>query len=330
MTETLGRATDGRADALHGQAIVVDGLAGTTFAFDELLAAGLTAAHVTVAAHHEGFAKTLEFIKDYYAALDTYSEKLLLVRTADDILRAKAERKLGLILGFQTSSPLDGDLTNLQVFQALGVRIVQLTYMGRNLAGDGCFEPRDEGLTYFGMQLVRELNRLGMVVDLSHVGWKTAAEAAALSTKPVLLSHSNPYALCRNRRNVPDELLKQVAETGGCIGVNAHPAILEVEPGRRPTLEDYLDVLTYLVRLVGVEHVSLGPDLFEGFTAWQALRWDRRYDEIDYPFGTTDGLGRASEIPHITRGLVARGFSDSDIERVLGLNLLRVFREVWR
>lgn len=319
-----------RADALHAKAIVIDGLAGTTFAFDELLAAGLTVAHVTVAAHNEGFMKALEFIKDYYAALDTYPDKLLLVRTADDIRRAKTEGKLGLVLGFQTASPIEEDLTNLQVFRELGVRVVQLTYMGRSLAGNGCFEPRDEGLTYFGMQLVRELNRLGMVVDLSHVGWQTASQAADLSTDPVILSHSNPYALCRNRRNVPDDLLLKVAQTGGCIGVNAHPAILETQKGQRPTMEDYLDVLTYLVQLVGVDHVSLGTDLFEGFTAWQALRWDRRYDEIDYPFGTTDGLGRASDIPGITRGLVARGFSDSDIEKILGLNLLRVFKEVWR
>ncbi|MGE5623732.1 MAG: membrane dipeptidase, partial [Methanocella sp.] len=107
MTSMPGADAAQRAAALHKGAVVIDGLAGTTFAFDELLAAGLTAAHITVAAHHEGFAKTLEFIKDYYAALDTYPDKLLLVRTADDILKAKAEGKLGLILGFQTSSPIE-------------------------------------------------------------------------------------------------------------------------------------------------------------------------------------------------------------------------------
>jgi membrane dipeptidase len=318
-----------RADALHGRAIVIDGLAGTTFAFDEL-AAALTAGHVTVAAHHEGFLKTMEFIKDYYAALDTYPDKLRLVRTADDIVEAKARGQLGLILGFQTASPIEDDLTNLGIFHALGVRIVQLTYMGRNLAGDGCYEPRDEGLTYFGMQIVRELNRLGMVVDLSHVGWKTAMDAVSMSTQPVLLSHSNPYRLCQNKRNVPDDLIRKVADAGGCIGVNGHPAFCELVPGQRPTLKEYLDILDDLVRLVGVDHVSLGTDLFEGFTAWQALRWNKRYDELKNPWGTVDGLGRAADIPGITRGLVVRGYSDSDIEKILGLNLLRVFRSVWK
>jgi membrane dipeptidase len=317
------------AEALHRNSIVIDGLAGTTFAFEKLMAAGITAAHITVAAHNEGFLKTLEFIKDYYASLDTYPEKLLLVRTADDILKAKREEKLGLILGFQTASPIEEDLTNLGIFYVLGVRIVQITYMGRNLAGDGCYEPRDEGLTYFGIQIVRELNRLGMVVDLSHVGWKTAADAIAVSTAPVILSHSNPYRLCPNKRNVPDELIKEVAAKGGCIGVNGHPAFCEVRPGMRPTLQDYLDIVDYLVHLVGTDHVSLGPDLFEGFTEWQANRWNRRYDELRNPWGTVEGLGRAADIPSITHGLLTRGYSDADVQKIIGLNLLRIFRTVW-
>jgi len=323
------QAVSDRARALHARALVIDGLAGTTFAFAELLAAGLTAAHVTVAAHHEDLRKTLEFIKDYYAALDAHASTLVLVRRAEDIEAAKAAGKLGLILGFQAASPIEDDLTNLAIFHALGVRIVQLTYMGRNLAGDGCFEPRDEGLTYFGMQIVRELNRLGMLVDLSHGGWQTAADAAALSTAPVLLSHSNPHRLCPNKRNVPDDLIRQVAKTGGCIGVNAHPAICMRTPGQRPTLQDYLDIVDDLVALVGIDHVSLGTDLFEGFVPWQHLRWNKRYDELKNPWGTVDGLSRAADIPTITEGLVARGYADADAEKILGRNLLRVFRAVW-
>lgn len=329
MTRTMTAEETRRADELHARSIVIDGLAGTTFAFDALIEAGLTAAHVTVAAHNESFIKAMEFIKDYYAALDAHPDKLMLVRTVDDILRAKAEGKLGLILGFQSAAPVEEDLTNLAIFKAVGVRVVQLTYMGRNLVGDGCYEPRDEGLTYYGMQMVRELNRLGMVVDLSHVGWKTAMDAASLSTRPVILSHSNPYALCANRRNVPDELLKKVADTGGCIGANAHPALCSLSPGRRPTLDDYLDVLDYMIRLVGIDHVSLGTDLFEGFAQWQHVRWNKRYDELRNPWGTVDGLSKAADIVGITRGLVRRGYSDSQIEKVLGGNLLRVFRAVW-
>ncbi len=332
MGEKVTEKVRQQADELLKESIVIDGLAGTTFAFDNLHAAGLTAAHVTVAAHNEGFAKTLEFIKDYYAALDVYQDKLLLVRTVDDIFRAKKENKVGLILGFQTASPIEDDLSNLQIFKAIGVRIVQLTYMGANLAGSGCYEPQDNGLTYFGMQIVRELNRLGMIVDLSHAGWKTAEQAIALSTEPVIMSHTNPYAICPNKRNVPDELLIQVAQSGGCIGVNGHPVLCQTRPGIRPSIHDYLDVMDYLVNLVGEDHVSLGIDLFDGFTRWQAFRWNRRYDELNAynKWGVTEGVAVEEDLWEINRQMVARGYSDIAIKKILGENLLRVFTTVWK
>lgn len=314
---------------IYTNAIVIDGLAGTTFAFENLMDAGLTAAHVTVAAHNEPFAKAIEFIKDYYAALDVYDDKMMLIRCAEDILQAKEKGKLGIILGFQTVSPVEEDLTNIRVFYELGVRVMQLTYMGRNLAGYGCYEPHDQGLTYYGMQIIRELNRIGIVMDLSHVGWRTAMEAVSMSKAPVILSHSNPYRMCSNRRNVSDELIQAVAQTGGCIGANAHPGLCERKPGVRPTIEDYLDIIDYLVDLVGIDHVGLGTDMFEGFQPWQHRRWARRYDELQNLWGTTEGFGVASDMPNVVIGLQQRGYQPEEIEKVLGGNLLRVFRETW-
>ena len=131
--------------------------------------------------------------------------------------------------------------------------------------GCGCYETNDTGLTYLGKTLVREMNRLGILVDLSHSGGERREEAIAISTQPVVFTHSNPYEKCPNRRNPPGRLLKAAAETGGVIGINGHPAICAVTADRRPTFDDYMDVLEYTVDLVGVDHVGLGPDLFEGF-----------------------------------------------------------------
>jgi membrane dipeptidase len=319
-----------RAEALYRRAIVVDALAGTTFAFDALRDSGLTAAHVTLAAHNDGFSRAIEWIKDYDAALEAHPDRLRLVRTGDDIRRSKADGRLGLILGFQTAGPIEDDVTNLGIFAQLGVRIIQLTYNQRNLAGSGCYEDSDQGLSYLGKTLIREMNRLGVLLDLSHSGWKTAADALAVARQPAVFTHANPYAKCRIARNVPDELIKAVAGTGGVIGMNAHPALCATRPGERPTLEDFLDVLDYTVALVGIEHVGLGLDLFEGFQPWQHVRWDRRYDELDNPWGSTERLAVQADIRRIAPALARRGYDEPAIEQVLGLNFLRVFDAVWK
>lgn len=324
----MSTATD-LGNAIHRQSIVIDALAGTTFSFEQLKRAGITAAHLTLAAHDEGFLRAIEWVKDYYAALQTYPHDLLLVRTAADIRRAKQEGKVGLILGFQTASPLEDDLTNLWIFAELGIRIIQLTYMGRNRVGYGCYEDDDHGLTYFGKTLIREMNRLGILVDLSHSGWKTAEDALAESKAPVVFTHSNPVSLCPNRRNVPDALLKAVAERGGVVGINGHPAICATDPNRRPAFNDYIKVLDYTVELIGIDHVGLGPDLFDGFTAWQAFRWDRRYDELDNPWGVTEGLAREADLLKVAPALIDLGYSEVEVQKILGLNFLRVFEAVW-
>lgn len=325
----MTRTKTKNAARLYEDSIVIDGLAGTTFAFEALSAAGVTAAHLTLAAHHEGFMRAIEWIKDYYAALQAHRATLKLVRTAEDIRAAKAEKKLGLILGFQSASPIEDDLTHLWIFAQLGVRIIQLTYMGANLVGAGCYEGIDNGLTYFGKTLIREMNRLGILVDLSHCGWKTAQDAIEMSTQPVVFTHSNPFEKCPNRRNIPDRLIKAVAHKGGVIGINGHPALCAVEHHRRPSFTDYMDMLDYTVNLAGIDHVGLGPDLFEGFTAWQAFRWDRRYDELDNPWGVTEDLAVESDLNRIAPEMAKRGYSPADIQKILGLNFLRVFDRVW-
>jgi len=317
------------SEELHTNSIVIDTLAGTTFNFGNLKKAGLTAANITVSAHNEGFLKTIENIKEYYSAMDIHDE-IILVRNYEDIINAHEKNKVGLILGFQTATSIEDDLSNIKVFKNLGIRIVQLTYMGKNSLGSGCYESNDDGLTYFGKQTIRELNRIGLVVDISHVGWETARDAIKITKEPIILSHTNPYNLCKNKRNVPDDIIKKVANTGGCIGINAHPALCHINENKRPTYKDYIKIIDYVVDLVGVDHVSIGMDLFDGFQKWQHFHWNRRYDELYSQWDYTEGMKEETDIKKITEELYnSKKYSDKDIKKILGENILRIFKEIW-
>lgn len=325
----MTKISEEEAHEIYRQSLIIDGLAGYTFAFDALKEAGVTAAHITLAAHNEGFLEAIEAIKDCYAALQAHPNLLLLVRSVSDIRRAKKEGKVALIFGFQTSSPVEDDLTNLWVFEELGIRIIQLTYMTRNLVGYGCYEEDDRGLTYYGKTFIREMDRLGLLIDLSHVGWKTAEEAIRVSQNPVIISHSNPYSMCANRRNVPDELLKMISDKGGVVGINAYPPMCVLDPNRQPTMEDYLDIMEYTIDLVGIDSVGIAPDLFEGMSDWQKVRWNRRYDELSTPWSAIKGFAHETDITSLAPKLARRGYGEMEIRKILGLNFMRVFETVW-
>ena len=335
-----------RADALHQRSIVVDMLWSTNpaeptplidgkNALDRAIDAGLTAANNTLAGANTNFRDAIKEINKVYRLLESEPDKTLLVQTTADIERAKAERKLGIIMGFQNASPLEDDWINtLPVFHKLGVRIIQLTYNENNLLGSGCTEPRDGGLTAYGRQVVRALNRLGIIIDLSHVGQQTAREAIELSEDPVIVSHANTYALTPHVRNLPDDTIKALAAKGGVMGIVAWNVICATRPGVKPSLSDYLDHLDYVVNLVGVDHVGIGSDINENFRA-MPIRSDF---ETRYSYMLTDpsekapaveGFQWVHELPNVTRGLVARGYSDEDIQKILGGNFLRVARAVW-
>jgi membrane dipeptidase len=196
---------------------------------------------------------------DYYAAIPD-GDKLKLIRTAEDIRAAKAEKKLGLILGFQSASPIEDDLTHLWIFAQLGVRIIQLTYMGANLVGSGCYEDTDNGLTYLGKTLIREMNRLGILVDLSHCGWKTAQDAIEISTQPVVFTHSNPYEKCPTGA-IYRRAGQGSGSKGGVIGITGTGLCWwRNTAGRRSLITDILDY----GELAGIDHVGLGPVCSKG------------------------------------------------------------------
>src|SRR5207249_2922710 len=171
---------------------------------------------------------------------------------------AKRAGKVAVVLQFQGGTPLDYNANLVEAFYRLGVRVIQLTYNERNPLGDGCTERTDAGLSDLGVRVIAEMNRLGVAVDLSHVGYRTSMEAIEASAAPVIFSHSNARAVCDSARNLTDDQMRAAAARGGVIGVNAFPAF--VARHQAPTVEHLLDHIEYMVRVVGDDHVGLGFD----------------------------------------------------------------------
>lgn len=315
-----------RALEIHKKAIVIDGLNASVMEkeyFQKMLLGGITATNYTVAMM-QNLSETCKGISSMYKLIGANDEALL-VETVDDIIKAKREGKVGIILGFQNIAPLEGDLNLLKIYHKLGVRVIQLTYHYKNLAGDGCAEKTDSGLSYFGEELVRQMNKLGIVVDLAHVGKNTALEAIQISKDPVIASHSNAYSLVPTYQNKEDEVIKAIAEKGGVIGATLFPRLLGKE---KATIEDFLNHIDYMVNLVGVDHVGIGSDFAEGWAENPSLR--KKLLEIDGTvYAYPERIESITKFPNITAGLLSRGYSEEDVEKILGSNFLRVFREVW-
>ena len=250
-----------RAADLHRRAIVVDGLAGKVLDPSVSLSGGVTAAILTLTWRiSEDFMFAAKQIASQLDFIDAFKDQVLLVRTADDIMRAKREEKLGLILGFQSTTPFGHDRSLATVFHALGVRIIELTYMEQTPAGSGCLEPHDTGLTAFGRQLIREMNRLGIILDLSHVGRTTSMDAIAYTEKPCVFSHSNAASLFETPRNITDDQIRAVAATNGLVGITPYAPFFCSPGERQPGITDVIDHVEYVAGLVGIDHVALATD----------------------------------------------------------------------
>ncbi|MCC7272493.1 MAG: dipeptidase [Alphaproteobacteria bacterium] len=267
-------------------------------------------------------------------------DDLLLVRRAADIEEAKRSGRLGIIIHFQGGDPVEADLDLLDGYHAMGLRMLQLTYNVKNRIGDGCEERTDCGLSKFGVALVKRLDALRIVLDCSHTGYRTTMEAIELGTRPVVFSHANPKAVKDSPRNVTDDQIKAVAATGGLIGMVGYPAFVAAK--EKPTTDDLIDHIDYTVQLVGIDHVGLGIDYYEGQHPFSTLeeatamyrtslangRWSAQsYPPPPYHF--PQGIETPDKMPHLAERLVARGYQEADIRKILGGNWMRVFRAVW-
>lgn len=347
---SLNADISAEARAVHDGAIVIDALAGSLISptppdldgmayLDIMRGAGITAVNLCLASepnYTPDLHTALHRINDNLALLDAYADRAIHVLAAADIRRAKAEGKLGIIFGFQSANMLMGDIALMPIFHRLGLRVLQLTYSERNQLGDGCFEPYELGLTQFGVQVVRECNRLGVLVDLSHVGKRTGLDAIAVSEKPCAFTHAGAKAVTDNPRNATDEQLMAVAARGGVIGCVPYAPFCALEPGVPATIErDLFAHIDYVVNLVGIDHVGIGTDMFAGRTKiiWEsqsARKYQKTaHNQFGYEHRHLVDFPNHAAFPRLTEALLKHGYATEDIGKVLGGNFLRLFETVW-
>lgn len=325
------------------EAIVVDGLGGaivhpTPYVTDKtyeetLVNYGWTAFNSTLVSEPSYTPDWEEVLNAIYENLLYFemSPRVRHVERLQDIVDAKCQQQLGVIFGLQSPSCIEQDRTRIRILHKLGLRILQLTYMERNFVGDGCLEFENRGLTHFGLQIVRECNHLGILVDCSHVGIRTTLDAAAYSEKPVVISHSAVRKLTDNPRCVTDEQMQAVAAKGGLVGITAYAPFIRYD--RRPTLDDYLDHFDYAINLIGPDHVGLATDMFDGKTKvnWATPRY---YPEVTRGAAHgalgVEGFNDKSGLINVVAGFVRRGYETDVIKKILGGNWLRVLETVWR
>jgi membrane dipeptidase len=319
---------------LHEDLVVFDGLIVSKWSravFEDMQRGGVTAANCTSAVW-EGFRDAMDNIAEWKGWFDAYDDILVQVHTTADIERAKRDGKVGIVLGWQNITPIEDRIDFLPVFKALGVGIAQLTYNTQNLVGTGCYESHDGGLSDYGRDVVDEMNRVGMLVDLSHVGPKTSDDAIRHSTKPVAYSHALPAALREHPRNKSDEQLRFIAERGGFVGVTMFPTFLP--RGADSTLDDYLDAIEHVINVCGEEQVGIGTDMTQdhdqAFFDW--ITHDKGTGRKLTDFGVLKnppGFQTLGEFPNLTAAMETRGWSEPRIRKVIGENWVRLLKEVW-
>lgn len=252
--------------------------------------------------------RCLDLLDAVVREVDAHPQRLHLVQSCEDLGNIRETGRIGVLLSIEGGEPLEGSLAALRAFFRLGVRAMGLTWNGRNELADGVGEAASRGgLTAFGRAVVREMNRLGMVVDVSHLAEPGFWDVLEISEHPVIASHSNARAVCDHVRNLTDEQIRALASRGGVMGMNFCPDFLR--PGGDATMDDVLRHIDHIVDLVGPEHVGLGSD----------------YDGID---DTPRGLEDVSRLPRLTEALLARGYNEESVQAILGGNFLRVFQQV--
>ena len=325
------------------------GLQGTADPWDWWKQSGVDVIHTTLGINagtgeQEAYRKTIKDLARHTLRFDK-SDKLVKITKADDIVRAKREGKYGVILGVQNLNILTGDLNYIELFYYFGIRILQLTYNLRNLFGNGCTERKDEGLSELGIQAIRKMNDLGILLDLSHCGIQTTLEAIETSKSPVAFTHTFCRAIRNHDRGKTDEQLRALRKNNGYMGILLVPDFLG-DGTKEVSLNDFLDHVDHAVEILGVERVGIGTDYGAGYTSKEVLKAMRenrkkeiekwgvdsigwrpchRRDEGPQPY--VKGYRDWRDFPNITKALKSRGYSSEHIIGILGQNFLRVFRD---
>jgi membrane dipeptidase len=337
-----------QARALYRRAIVLDcncslpdfdGNVAPAAIVAQLKAAGVTAVKRTIGGFNASFEDTVAEIAAYQMAIEANPGVFMQIRNADDFAACKRSDKFGIVFSFESATCLGGNLDNIDLFRGLGVRVMQLSYNLTSPFGAGVLAPADAGLTDLGRKAIERMNNVGVALDLSHANPATTSAAIAASKKPVLITHAGCSAVHAHPRNKTDEQLRVVADKGGVVGI--YDLFYLAPSPRQPNLDDYIAHMAHALKICGEDHVGIGSDAAFGVaftTPEERAEWDKEQqkrnatgvaapEEDRYPY--TEGLNRADRALVIADGLLKRGYPERVVEKVLGANFVRAFREIW-
>jgi len=303
--------------------------------FEQMREGGLDAVHVTIA-YHEDFRQTVDRISQWNRLLDQYSDLIQPGRTADDVLRARDTNKTAIFYGFQNCSPIESDIDLVEICHQLGARFMQLSYNNQSLLATGCYESDDPGITRMGKQVIAEMNRVGLVVDMSHSAERSTLEAIECSTRPIAITHANPSRWHPALRNKSDSVLRALSESVGMIGFSLYPHHLA--EGSACTLDNFCQMIADTADDMGIDHIGIGSDLCQdqpdSVVEWMRNgRWTR---EKDFGEGSKASPGFPDQptwfkdnrdFPSLRAGLKKVGLNDAAVNAVMGDNWLRFFEK---
>jgi len=300
---------------------------------------GINVVKLSLGGINSDFAHTVAEIAQVQQLMELHPDYFTVVRSAADMARAQRERKLGIILSFESVEMLGGQPSSIEVFRDLGVRVMQLSYNRTSAFAAGVMEPQAGGLTARGHEALREMNRLGIAIDVSHANASTTADVLALSSQPPVMTHAGCAAIHPHPRNKSDEQLRALAARGGVIGIYDLP-YLTASP-RQPTIDDYMAHLTHALEVAGEEHVGIGSDVgiapFDsspaGMAEFSSELKERRAAGLSAPEEDRPtyvvGLNVPRRMEIIADRLLKGGYSAAVTEKVLGANFARVFTQIW-
>lgn len=325
------------ASDLYENALVIDALCfGREWedqAFEGLRATGYSG--IVESLPRDSLQTAIDALVQWRSRIADHPDQLMPALSASDFTQAKASGRTAVLMNFQDATMLEGDIDNVDALHALGMRCFQLTYNYRNLLGDGCLERTNAGLSEFGIAVTERMNSVGVMVDLSHCGPQTTLDGIEFSAKPVAMTHTICAALRPHPRAKADEAIRACADKGGVTGICAIGYFIGPDPGGTTTIEDYVDQVEHAVKIAGHDHVGLSSDFPpQGISPWATkeewyeprLEWFKPSYEVRWPPWIPE-LDTPDRFRNVVRILEGRGWSATNLEKLLGLNWLRLFGE---
>ena len=303
--------------------------------FRQMRAGRVDAVHVTIA-YHETFHETIRNITAWNRHFAAFPDLIMQAHVAADIDHARATNRTAIIFGAQNPSPIEDDIGLVEILHRLGLRFMQLSYNNQSLLATGCYEDDDPGITRMGKEVIAEMNRVGMVIDMSHSADRSTIEAAEISTRPIAITHANPHAWHPAQRNKPDEVIRAVTKAGGMLGFSLYPHHLN--NGSNCTLQEFCEMIARTADKFGTAHLGLGTDLCQdqpdSVVEW--MRNGRWTKTTDYGEGNAANPGFPPmpswfrdnrDFDNIAKGLTATGMNVEEVAGIMGGNWYRFYTD---